>query len=204
MGLFGRDNLPAGREPVETTIGPSTTLQGTLRSDGGVRVNGTFQGNIEVVGSVVVGEGGRVIGDITARNITVGGAIDGNAHAGEQLAILSTGQVIGDIAAMSLDIAPGGIHQGYTRMTGFEQRALAAPVDTVPEPEVVPAAGAPAGDLDTGTVEVTARPAGRREPRVREHQVAMPDLDLSAIDIEPVIPDIVIEDVKDGVPPKRP
>jgi len=214
MGIFGRDTASAGREPVETTLGASTTIQGTLRSDGGVRVNGTFQGNMEVAGNIVIGEGGQVIGDITARNVTVGGVVNGNIHTSEQLAILASGQVIGDVAAMSLDVAPGGIHQGYTRMTGFEQRALAAPQDAQPasggsgQPAAPPTStstgtpkAGPKTDLDTDTVDVTARPAGRRDSRVREHEVAMPDLDLSAVDIEPIIPDIVIEDVPSGTAP---
>jgi len=202
MGLFGRDTHPAQREAVETTIGASTTVRGALRSDGGARIDGTFEGNIEVAGNVIIGESGRVIGDIHARNVTVGGAVNGNVFGAGRLEILSTGQVLGDIVVAAVMIDEGGIFQGTSRMTGFEQRALAAPQDAQAD-----AGAKPVIDVGADTVDVTARPAGpsatRHSPRVREHRVAMPNLDLDALDIEPVIPDIVIEDVQDGVTQAR-
>lgn len=191
MGLFSRDSNPE-REMIENVVGASTTLKGTLRSDGGVRIDGTFEGLIEVAGNVVVGETGRVIADISARNITVGGAIKGNVRGSGRLEILSTGQVLGDIAVAAVMIDEGGVFQGTSRMTGFDQRALSAPREHAAEPALD---RFDAADSDAGTVEVTARPAGSRDARVREHQVHMPDLDLGSLNIEPVIPDVVIEDL---------
>lgn len=195
MGLFGRDSSPE-REMIENVVGASTTLKGTLRSDGGVRIDGTFEGLIDVAGNVVVGETGRVIADISARNITVGGAIKGNVRGSGRLEILSTGQVLGDIAVAAVMIDEGGIFQGTSRMTGFDQRALSAPRehDADAAPDRFDA------DIDTGTVDVTARPAGGPAARVREHQVHMPDLDLSNLNIEPVIPDVVIEEPRTSTP----
>ncbi|RIL12327.1 hypothetical protein DCC79_01790 [bacterium] len=210
MGLFGRDTNPE-REALENVVGASTTLKGTLRSDGGIRIDGTFEGLIEVGGNVVIGESGRVIADINARNITVAGAVKGNVRGSGRLEILSTGQVLGDIAVAAVMIDEGGIFQGTSRMTGYEQRALAAPrADGAREPVEI--------NVPSGAVEVTARPTGRgghdagaargqaaaRESQVREHQVQVPDLDFADLDIEPVIPDVVIEDVKGrGSPPGR-
>lgn len=154
MGLFSRDNNPE-REALENVVGASTTLKGTLHSDGGIRIDGTFEGLIEVGGNVVIGESGRVVADISARNITVAGAVKGNVRGSGRLEILSTGQVLGDIAVAAVMIDEGGIFQGTSRMTGYEQRALAAPRDEgAREPVEINVPG--------GAVEVTARPAGQR------------------------------------------
>jgi len=195
MGLFGRDAGQAAREGIENVIGASTTLTGMLRSDGGVRLDGTFEGNIEVAGNVVIGETGRLIGDVVARNVTVGGEVKGGIQGTGQVQVLSTGHVFGDIVHNGLMIDPGGVFQGMSRMSGYEQRALTPPADArgAPPPKA-------AAQLDDDTVEVTARPAGRGDDRgrggqVREDRVVMPELDLDGSDIEPVIPDVVIEDV---------
>lgn len=224
MGLFGRDtNAP--QEAVESVIGASTDLRGSLRSDGGLRVEGGFEGNIEVGGNVIVGKEGRVVGDISARNVTVGGRVKGNITSSGRLEILSTGHVLGDIAVASVMIDEGGLFQGTSRMAGFEQRALAAPRDE-------PAAGnnRPSGPAPDDTVDVTPRPAkapaatvggtasaaaspapspaqasnrspAPKQPQVSEHELRMPDLDLDGLDIEPTIPDIVIEDIAEDRPP---
>lgn len=181
-GLFARDSRAAQHEAIESTIGPTANARGTLRSDGGVRIDGIFEGVIEVAGNVVIGEGARVVADITGRNITIGGAVKGNIDGTGRLEILATGVVYGDICVASVMIDEGGIFQGTSRMRGHEQRALVPPSD-----EPIPMGGGPAPEMTTvieEPIDVTARPAP--EPS--------PDFDLDAIEIEPVIPDSTSED----------
>src|SRR3990170_1826221 len=111
MGWFGRPSRPAQHEALDSTVGAPSSFQGMLRSDGGVRIDGTFEGTIEVAGNVVIGPGARVVADVTARNATVGGALKGNVDCTGQLQILSTGQVFGDIAVASVMIDEGGVFQ---------------------------------------------------------------------------------------------
>lgn len=134
MGLFGRsDSKKLDMAEIETIVGATTTLSGSLRVDGGVRIDGRFEGTLEVGGNVVVGEQGRVIADIDACHVTVGGAVRGNIQATGRLEILSTGQVIGDIQASQIVIDQGGLFQGLSRMSALDQPALAAPSDPAPE-----------------------------------------------------------------------
>ena len=129
MGFFsGRDNRTPN-ERIENIVGPSTTLKGSILSDGGVRIDGTFEGTIQVGGNVVIGEKGEMKGDIVAKNVTVGGQVIGNIDGQGRLEILATGQVLGDICVATVMIDEGGIFQGISRVRGFEQRALAAPAD---------------------------------------------------------------------------
>ena len=75
------------------------------------------EGYIEVAGNVVVGESGRVMADISGRNITVAGLVKGNITGTGRLEILATGQVIGDITVASVMIDDGGIFQGVDAVT---------------------------------------------------------------------------------------
>lgn len=219
MGLFGRAQRPAQGEPLENAVGATSSFTGTIRSDGGVRVEGAFEGTIEVAGNVVVGQDGRVKGDITARNVIVGGVVEGDIDATGQLQILATGRVFGDIDVASVTIDDGGLFQGASRMRGVEPPKLAPPREETPAAAADRPAPAPA-DEDR-TVEATARLAEERTGKVAptssspeaepesKPKKAPPspepegpldddelDLDLDAMGIEPVIPDIVIEDVE--------
>ena len=98
MGWFDRPSSGTKVEALETVIGATSSFEGTLRSDGGVRVDGALEGAIEVAGNVVIGEGARVVADITARNLTVGGALRGNVDLAGQMQILASGKVLGDVA----------------------------------------------------------------------------------------------------------
>jgi cytoskeletal protein CcmA (bactofilin family) len=222
---------------LDSVIGPTANVTGTIRSDGGLRIEGHFEGLIEVAGNVVVAEGARVLADISARNITVGGAVKGNISGTGRLEILATGQVVGDITVASVMIDDGGIFQGISRMRGYEQRALQAPVDMAPsssrvyveEPVAAPErvetvdlkarpaapapepATAPAPASAQGQATAAAEPAPRssapgaaRKAAPAAAQPATPappaaeEIDFD--DIEPVIPDIVIEDTPRPAP----
>ena len=133
MNLFGRNTAARETEQVETIIGPSANLRGTLQSDGGVRIEGVFEGIIETAGNVIIGEGAKVVADITARNVTVGGAIKGNVEASGRLEILSTGIVYGDMSVQAVMIDEGGQFHGASRMRGLDHPALAPPEDHRPQ-----------------------------------------------------------------------
>lgn len=101
----------------ETIIGANTRFQGTLTSDGNIRIDGSVEGDIEILGNLIVGETGRVIATIKAQNVHVSGAVKGEITAVEQLEISPTGKVWGDITTAALHIEPGGLFRGQSAMT---------------------------------------------------------------------------------------
>ena len=113
--------------PSETSIGANTSIAGTLRSDGNVRIDGLFEGEIEVLGNVIVGATGRVVASIAATNIHVSGVVKGDLVAQDRLEISETGKVWGDITAAALHIEPGGLFRGQSDMTVAEEPLLLDP-----------------------------------------------------------------------------
>jgi cytoskeletal protein CcmA (bactofilin family) len=101
----------------ETVIGANTRFVGTLTSDGNIRIDGSVEGDIEVLGNLIVGETGRVIATIKAHNVHVSGAVKGEITATEKLEISPTGKVWGDIATAALQIDPGGLFRGQSTMS---------------------------------------------------------------------------------------
>lgn len=121
--MFGQNKKPVTAAPVvntskpETIVGANTRLVGTLTSDGNIRIDGSVEGDIEVLGNLIVGETGRVIATIKAQNVHVSGAVKGEITAVEQLQISPSGKVWGDITTAALHIEPGGLFRGQSTMT---------------------------------------------------------------------------------------
>ena len=63
-----------------TIISNGVKIDGKLTSSGNIRVEGEIQGDISSQRNVVVGERGKVNGQINADTITIGGKVSGTAQ----------------------------------------------------------------------------------------------------------------------------
>jgi cytoskeletal protein CcmA (bactofilin family) len=121
--VFGRDRksqpkpvpqaVPSAR--IETVIGPNAHFRGDIVSEGGVRIDGVFEGTIETTGNLVIGESAKIIAEIRANNISISGAVKGNVT-GNRVEILETGRVWGDLTINSLLLNEGAFLRGQTTM----------------------------------------------------------------------------------------
>src|SRR5256886_15903073 len=84
-----------------------------------------MNGDLTTEGDLSVGEGGRVKGNVSGRNVVVGGTIPGNVNTTGRLEILATGKVFGDIRVGSLIIERGGILPG--KSAGHAEESAASP-----------------------------------------------------------------------------
>jgi len=136
--VFGRDKpKPSPVVPVakiETIIGPNAHFRGDIQSDGGVRIDGILEGNIDITGNLVVGEGAKIIADIKANNISISGAVKGNIS-GNRVEILETGRVWGDLTINSLLLNEGAYLRGQTTMHGDIEPPMIEPPKSRPAAE---------------------------------------------------------------------
>jgi cytoskeletal protein CcmA (bactofilin family) len=103
-------------ERVTSVLGTGINWQGNLRGSGGVRIEGTFEGEIAVRGMVVVGESGRVTTpNLQSNSVIVAGVVRGNITA-EKLEIRSTGRVWGDVIVVAFSTEEGAFLRGQVRM----------------------------------------------------------------------------------------
>jgi cytoskeletal protein CcmA (bactofilin family) len=112
------------QQPVgfETVLGANCTLEGTLRSNANVRLDGTFTGTLEITGNVLVGETAKINADINARNISIAGAVRGNVS-GKKVQLLRTGRIWGDITAAALTTEEGAFIDGKITMVSHDAGA---------------------------------------------------------------------------------
>jgi cytoskeletal protein CcmA (bactofilin family) len=118
-------------ERVTSVLGAGIIWKGSIKGKGGVRVEGTFEGEINLNGLLVVGETGRITCEnVQANTVIVAGAIKGNITA-EKLEIRSTGHVWGDVKIVAFSTEEGAFLRGNITME--EQVSLEfedIPVDT--------------------------------------------------------------------------
>jgi cytoskeletal protein CcmA (bactofilin family) len=107
---------PIAMERVTSVLGPGIIWKGNLRGSGGIRIEGTFEGEIVIRGLVVIGETGRVTCDnLQANTVIVAGLLKGNVTA-EKLEIRSTGRIWGDVLTSAFATEEGGFLRGQIRM----------------------------------------------------------------------------------------
>lgn len=123
---------PPTTAKIETVIGPNCRLTGTLQSDGGIRIEGVFEGNLQTTGNLVIAETAKVVAEVQAYNVTVSGQVKGNITA-NKVEITEQGKVWGDLNVNSMLLHEGAYLRGSTNMSGdveppaFEPPRIAAP-----------------------------------------------------------------------------
>jgi cytoskeletal protein CcmA (bactofilin family) len=124
---------PVGaREQVETVVGEESSIQGTIRSEHSIRIQGAAQGEVESKRAVYVEEGARVNAKIIAAEITISGQVEGQVFSTGRVEIRPTGRVTGEVNAASLIMQEGAYLDGQIKMKnrGQPDEAGDAPAGT--------------------------------------------------------------------------
>jgi cytoskeletal protein CcmA (bactofilin family) len=103
-------------ERVDSVLGPGISWSGEISGSGGVRIDGAFEGKINIRGLVVIGDQGRVTCEhIRAVTVIVAGSVKGNITA-HKVEIASTGRVWGDVVTTAFSTQEGAFLRGEIRM----------------------------------------------------------------------------------------
>jgi len=101
---------------ISSVLADGTSLSGRISGSGGVRIEGAFDGEIELDGLLVIGPTGRVTcPELRASSVIVAGAMRGNIRA-ERVEIRSSGRVWGDVITASMSTQEGAFLRGAIQM----------------------------------------------------------------------------------------
>lgn len=111
--LSGETNLP---HLAESIVGPSVKIEGDLKSQGNLRIDGTVTGKVSTSQNLFVGESAHIAADTSAENATINGSVQGNVKVSGVLKIGKTGRLLGDINCGTLQVEEGAYFAGKCQM----------------------------------------------------------------------------------------
>ena len=126
---------------VTSILGEGTSCKGEITGTGGIRIEGLWEGMIDLEGLIIVDQKGRVESDlIKADTVIVAGAVRSNIQA-NRVEIRTTGRVWGDVKTVKFSTEEGAYLRGKIQMEE-EEPAESAPAGSDEEqpsqPELKP------------------------------------------------------------------
>ncbi len=86
-------------------------LRGNVTYSGGIRVDGSIQGNLTelpgTAGTLIMGNKSRIKGNISAHTAIIGGDVNGNIICAEYLELHANARIMGDIEYKVIEIHAG-------------------------------------------------------------------------------------------------
>lgn len=110
-----------------TILSSGVVLEGNMKCSGNIRVDGTINGDIVAEGNITIGTNGKVIGEISAKDINIGGKVDGIVRAQNKVILESKTILKGEIITKILVIEAGAQFDGISKMTSAEKIPIKTP-----------------------------------------------------------------------------
>ena len=136
--MFRSKNGSANTQPdsLNTILGKGSVINGTVKIESSVRLDGRLIGELHSTGAVTIGSDGNVDGNIFARSAVIGGKVKGSIETTDHIVLEDRSVVIGDLKTSKLTIDEGAMFEGNCDMD--PNRAKKADIaDTATEPKSV-------------------------------------------------------------------
>jgi cytoskeletal protein CcmA (bactofilin family) len=107
---------------IESLLSPGMEVNGSISSQGSVRIDGKVEGKVNIKGDLIIGKQGLVKGEVKAANLQLAGRIEGNAIISGRFDLTSSGMMAGDVQCSIFTIEEGGQLNGKTTMGQAEEK----------------------------------------------------------------------------------
>jgi len=165
---IGRETPAAGRGGPTATIGPSIAIEGTLKGDEDLIVEGKIKGTVELKkNTLTIGSQGSLEAEVFAHTILVDGTVNGDLYAAERISIRKSARISGNILAPRISLDDGARFRGSIDMDAESEafRKAFGAARTGAEPaRAEPARAAQAGGGSAGASKAqTTQPSDKRD-----------------------------------------
>ena len=117
-------NMKKDDTQIKAYMGEDTVFNGLLTFDGTVRIDGKFEGKVITEDTLIIGETGHLMAEISAGTVICMGRVEGTVMASKKVEIHSTSKVVGNVKSPALYIELGGVLDGSCDMTGKETKII--------------------------------------------------------------------------------
>ncbi len=124
----------------DSAVGSHAVLNGSIISRGEVRIYGEANGDVTTSSEVLIGDKGKLKGNLICESVAVNGTLEGDIVA-YKVTVGGSGVITGQVRAVSFTSAEGGVIRGTVTMEEtldieaiFREAAGLPPVEPEPEP----------------------------------------------------------------------
>lgn len=114
-------------------IGKGTVIEGNVKTESSLRIDGRIKGSLYCKNTLTVGESGVIEGDVEATNAIIGGRIKGKVIVQEKLVLEAKSSLHGELKAKKLIIDEGALFDGNSTMSSVGESK--APQENLPKKE---------------------------------------------------------------------
>jgi cytoskeletal protein CcmA (bactofilin family) len=158
QNMFGNNNKSTedNKKPVTSsgstssgginTLTKGTVVEGTLRCDNDIRVDGIIKGKLNCQAKVIIGPSGVIEGEVRCQNAVIEGKLHGTLVVSDLLNVRETADIDGDITTNKLTVQSGAKFNVACKMETGLSNGAAKPTDAK--------ANSQAGQIAGGKTEV--------------------------------------------------
>lgn len=133
--MFGNKQAETQATPnsmISNRINHGTTVEGSIESDGDIRIEGVIKGTLRTKSKVAVGSSGLIEGDVHCKTADVEGRIVGDLEVTDVLTLKSSAVVEGNIYTAKIVIENGAKFDGVCNM-GTKEKIQHVIERTIPQ-----------------------------------------------------------------------
>jgi len=125
--MFKQKDSPRDNDQMNGFIGKHLTVKGNLSFEGTVRIDGTFTGEIDSTGTLIVGDDGVVEAKIKVDSTVITGSVKGEIEATTKIELRKPCKMVGNLKSPNLIIGDGVVFEGNCEM-GELSEAVVTPL----------------------------------------------------------------------------
>jgi len=104
------------KDEINAFLGVGTTYRGRLDFTGSVRIDGSFEGEVESDGTLVVGREAVIKGQVKVGQLVLGGTLSGEITASTRVTLHKTARFTGTMTTPALSVEEGAVIEGQLHM----------------------------------------------------------------------------------------
>lgn len=124
IGMKKNSTLKNGDGTTRNIIAFGTVIIGDIVSDGDFRIEGTLTGTVKSKGKIVIGETGKIEGEVYCQNADLCGKVKGKMEVAELTILKATSNFEGDVTTQKISIEPGALFSGNCHMTSHKKETV--------------------------------------------------------------------------------
>lgn len=122
---------------LSTILGKSSVVEGNIRVEHSLRIDGKVTGDVTSADTLVVGPDGEIRGNVKVKNLVLGGKINGSVLAGGRVLLEARSELNGELQTGKLVIDEGAIFNGKCSMTSESKAPSGKPLSATDKEAII-------------------------------------------------------------------